>query len=113
MIIGSIILFALPAAQIPAGWQVADGTNGTLDLTSGFVRGASGDGDVGATGGQDNQTHIFTAGSHSHLPQSGPPNQFDSGAPNKFSAAAVSSGTTDSAENRPVFNTAYYIQRIA
>ncbi|MFW0776123.1 MAG: hypothetical protein ACN2B6_00185 [Rickettsiales bacterium] len=35
-----------PQSSIPAGWQVADGTNGTPDLTGAFPRAASSDADV-------------------------------------------------------------------
>jgi len=114
MDIGSIILWALPAAQIPAGWQVADGTNGTLNLTDQFVRGADEDGDVGSQGGSDSQVHTFTGDGHDHdiahieglLIQSGSGYDADT-------EDAVASGTTDSADNRPAFNTAYYIQKVA
>lgn len=54
--IGSIILWSKPAAQLPYGWQVCDGTNGTPDLRNMFIYGASADGEVGASGG----------GSHDH-----------------------------------------------
>ena len=114
MIIGSIILFALPAAQIPAGWQVADGTNGTLDLRAKFARGANVDGDIGAGGGGDNQTHDFTSATHRHQLDTLPAFSIAAGAFRKDQTDFVAvTGTTDSSDNRPAFNTAYYIQKIS
>lgn len=49
----SIMIFSGAVADIPAGWQLCDGTNGTPDLRNNFVRGA---GDVfapGAVGGSE------------------------------------------------------------
>ncbi len=37
--IGSIILWAGTANNIPLGWKICDGTNGTVDLTGAFVLG--------------------------------------------------------------------------
>jgi len=68
--IGAIILWKRPAAEIPLGWQVCNGTNGTPDLRDYFVYGASADGEVGTTG---NGVHSHTLpantssdGGHSH-----------------------------------------------
>ena len=57
--------------NIPADWQLCDGTNGTPDLRGGFPMGASIDGDVGVTGGANTHTHtnpanVTTAGNHGH-----------------------------------------------
>lgn len=53
--IGTII--AWENMSIPSGWAVCDGTSGTPDLRDKFIRGASIDGDVRATGGADTHTH--------------------------------------------------------
>lgn len=53
--IGTII--AWENLSIPSGWAVCDGTSGTPDLRDKFIRGASIDGDVRATGGADTHTH--------------------------------------------------------
>ncbi len=113
MDIGSIILWAKTAAQIPAGWQVADGTNGTLDLTDQFVRGANVDGDIGVQAGNDLQNHTFSANPHSH-PSVAPPPPGISLSPldGKLQDVTVT-GTTDNADNKPAHNTAYYIQKVA
>lgn len=54
------------AAAIPAGWVSCDGTNGTPNLNGNqrYVKGATGDGQLGSTGGSN--THQHTGGSHTH-----------------------------------------------
>jgi hypothetical protein len=68
--VGGIIAFYKPAANIPAGWQVCDGTNGTPDLRSMFVYGAANDGELGDGGGVETHIHTNpstnTGGGHSH-----------------------------------------------
>lgn len=44
-------------ASIPAGWQLADGTNGSPDLRDRFLVGAGNDYTVGDIGGADTHTH--------------------------------------------------------
>ncbi|MGB3973470.1 MAG: hypothetical protein WBL58_04875 [Peptococcia bacterium] len=53
--IGTII--AWENAAIPSGWAVCDGQNGRPNLINKFVRGASSDGQVRATGGAENHSH--------------------------------------------------------
>jgi microcystin-dependent protein len=72
---GLIAIWSGPVSGIPAGWALCDGSNGTPDLTSRFVFGASDDGNVGETGGQlsfslatanlPSHTHSFSATSGS------------------------------------------------
>ena len=65
---GAIIIWA--QAAIPSGWQICDGTNGTVDLRAFFVRGITGAEVPGDSGGTDTHTHTmsgFTAATtHSH-----------------------------------------------
>ena len=66
--IGSIILWK--TGTIPDGWQLCDGTNGTPNMIGKFARGASVDGDLGATGGGSTHTHTnpntSTRANHNH-----------------------------------------------
>lgn len=50
---GGIILWSGSIANIPAGWYLCDGNNGTPDLRDRFVVGAGNTYGVGGTGGQD------------------------------------------------------------
>ena len=52
-------------ANIPSGWVLCDGANGTPDLRSKFVKGAAAGVDPGATGGAATHTHANHA-SHTH-----------------------------------------------
>lgn len=53
--IGTII--AWENAAIPSGWAVCDGQDGRPNLIGKFVRGASSDGQVRATGGAEDHSH--------------------------------------------------------
>lgn len=50
--IGSIVIWSGTIVSIPTGWQLCDGTNGTLDLRDRFIVGAGKSYSVGATGGE-------------------------------------------------------------
>lgn len=79
---GIILIWSGNIIDIPTGWQLCDGTNGTPDLRNRFVVGAGGTYAVGATGGLSTvsltvpqlptHTHpvsvssVGPAGSHSH-----------------------------------------------
>jgi hypothetical protein len=53
---GGIIMWSGSIANIPSGFSLCDGTNGTPDLTDRFVVGAGGSEAVGDTGGTDTQS---------------------------------------------------------
>lgn len=69
---GGIIMWSGTLADIPGGWALCDGSNGTLDLRDQFVRGAAAGSDPGGTGGALNHVHQVSAttdaaGAHSHV----------------------------------------------
>lgn len=81
MPIGAIIMYNGAVADIPAEWQLCDGTNGTPNMTDSFVMGTATEGDIGNTGGSNDAvaishnhsftgnsmgTHRHTGASHSH-----------------------------------------------
>lgn len=53
--------------NIPAGWQLCDGTNGTPDLENTFVVGSQGSLAIGDTGGNAVHSHTFTEDGHWHF----------------------------------------------
>lgn len=61
---GVIVMWSGLLANIPAGWQLCDGSNGTPDLRSKFLKGAAPGANPGATGG--NLTHTHT--DHNYTP---------------------------------------------
>ncbi len=76
---GIICMWSGALANIPAGWQLCDGTNGTPDLRDRFVMGAPDGVEPGGTGGAATATlavpnlpahthsvNIDPAGSHTH-----------------------------------------------
>jgi hypothetical protein len=71
---GLVAIWSGSPANIPAGWVLCDGNNGTPDLRDRFVVGAAGSYGVGSTGGATNHTHSVAmggnatdaAGAHTH-----------------------------------------------
>lgn len=64
---GGIIMWSGAVVDIPAGWYLCNGSNGTPDLRGMFVIGAGGSYAVGASGGE--ATHTLTVAempSHNH-----------------------------------------------
>jgi len=62
---GVICMWHGTLANIPTGWVLCDGTNGTPDLRDKFVVGAAAAANPGSTGGATTHTH-GTAGAHTH-----------------------------------------------
>ena len=56
---GTIAMWSGSLATIPSGWKLCDGTSGTPDLRSRFIRGAPPATDPGATGGSDTHSHVM------------------------------------------------------
>ena len=54
--VGSIMIWSGATNQIPAGWQLCDGTNGSPDLRDKFVIGAGNNYNVDDTGGSTTET---------------------------------------------------------
>lgn len=50
---GMIMMFNGSVADIPEGWVICDGTNGTPDLTDRFIKAATSDNDVGESNNTD------------------------------------------------------------
>ncbi len=69
---GTIEIWSGTIANIPNGWVICDGNNGTPNLLLKFVRGvATNSTDPGATGGADTVTLTSsTIASHNHTPTS-------------------------------------------
>lgn len=69
--VGSIIIWSGSTDDIPEGWQLCDGTNGTPDLRDKFVLGAGDNHPVGEKGGEKEHTlTIYEMPAHSHAFQS-------------------------------------------
>jgi len=98
MIAGGIILWSGAVIDIPAGYQLCDGTNGTPDLRGQFVIGAGGAYAVAANGG---------AATHNHnLVLAGNGDVMDS------AEAGPYTNWTDSQSNLPPYYALCYIQKM-
>lgn len=65
--VGETVLYGGDLDDVPAGWHVCDGTNGTLDMRDFFPVGASNSKAVGSTGGSTGLTgNTGSAGIHDH-----------------------------------------------
>lgn len=62
---GAIVAYSGDIGDIPAGWALCDGTDGTPDLRGAFVMGVPGGGSVGDTGGSASET-TSASGAHAH-----------------------------------------------
>jgi len=132
--VGSVCLWHGLIINIPTGWFLMDGTNGTNDLTAKFIRGAADGQDSGGTGGTDTHTiieaelaahdHTLTDPTHTHsIGGAAPaPNFFGltrgdfivGGGTSLSRVSGISIGSTGSGtahENRPQFFELAYIQR--
>lgn len=125
--IGGIIMWSGAQADIPTGWQLCDGSNGTPDLRGRFVLGAGGKYAVDATGGEEEVTlKLENIPPHTHMYKYG--GAGIAGAPtsdNTFYKVKASgsnqayteytggrNGTTVPHENRPPFWALCFIMRM-
>lgn len=67
-IAGMIILWSGAVVDIPSGWHLCDGTEGTPDLRDRFIIGAGTTYSPGNTGGNLTHTHAATQAAHTHTP---------------------------------------------
>lgn len=74
---GTIVAWYGPIEEIPEGWVLCDGTNGTPNLVGRFLRGSASPGGTGGGGhthtltSGDSHTHSVADASHRHYPEYG------------------------------------------
>lgn len=122
---GMIVLWPGAIADIPAGWALCDGSNGTPDLRNRFVVGAPEGDDPGGVGGAAEHDHVFTGDGHTHFftgdghthpmsyalssPDTGPKAAWDqaahsdSGQATGQTASSDSNGTTETKDHLPPY----------
>ena len=109
--LGVIVIWSGAIVDIPFGWVLCDGNNGTPNLTDRFLIGAGGFFAPGATGGTVNHTHNFTTDGHTH----GFPAGIGLASGPTFSNVTdiqQDTGTTNPALNLPPFYALAYIMKI-
>jgi len=107
---GIILIWSGAIVNIPAGYVLCDGNNGTPDLRNRFVVGAGDTYAVDANGGAVNHTHTFTGDGHDHIITGGP----DIAAGTDRNATTTSSnarGTTDNGSSLPPYYALAYIMK--
>ncbi len=57
---GVILPWYSKSGEIPIGWAICDGSNGTPDMRGRFMKGAASFADVGQSGGSDSHSHTIT-----------------------------------------------------
>lgn len=63
--VNTVLQWTKELTELPDGWVLCDGANGTKDLTDKFIRGAESDSTVGNTGGTNSNSNIPVP-SHDH-----------------------------------------------
>lgn len=112
MVVGQICLWQGAIVDIPAGFALCDGNNGTPDLRNRFAVGAGDTYDPDDTGGAVNHNHTFTSNVHSHASAAGPPNVFSDAGANKKPEDRVVNGTTNNGSSLPPFFALPFIMRV-
>jgi len=120
--VGGILAWPHEAGDVPDGWAVCDGENGTPDLRGWFVMGADGDHAPGTTGGE-NAVTLSAAQMPAHTHGYTYPSGTDAGSGylenddghvwrNGKEATTASAGGGEAHENRPPFYALYFIMRL-
>jgi len=108
---GMILLWSGAIVDIPDGWALCDGTQGTPDLTDKFIMGAGTLKNPGDTGGTTSHNHSFNDGGHQHEMESGT----DLAAGTDFdeeTSTEVASGFTSTKDHKPPYYALAYIMRL-
>ena len=107
---GMILLWSGAEIDIPAGYVICDGNNGTPDLTGRFVRHPIGGSPIGSSGGAITHTHDYTSDGHAH---DFPPGANITGGVgiSSTSSSVNVTGTTDSEIGLPPFYVLAYIMK--
>ena len=107
---GIILLWFGSIVNIPTGYVICDGNNGTPDLRNKFVVGAGDTYAVDDTGGSADHTHAFTDDGHTHtIPVGTDIAPGDGFLP--VTTFSTASGTTDAGSTLPPFHALAYIMK--
>jgi len=104
-----ITAFAGSIGNIPPGWFLCNGANGTPDLRDKFIVGAGSSFSVGDEGGETTHLHDFTGTGHIHV--MGSAEDINTGADkNDEVDSGQGNGTTEAVANLPKYYALAYIQ---
>jgi len=108
---GVICLWYGAIVNIPTGWVLCNGANGTPDLRNRFIVGSGNSYNPGDTGGSTTHTHFLLVDGHTHSIPSGVgaffiPDYSD------ITIANTDSGTTDPSSSLPLYHSLAYIMKL-
>lgn len=138
---GSILIWTDPISEIPSGWAVCDGNNGTPNLLDKFIRSVGSGENPGATGGQNSLTlsesqipshshsgDTYSSGGHRHSiyhrnraygtksesgqTKGGGTAPTNTTGSHSHSTSVSNSGSNASIDNRPQFYRVAYIMKL-
>lgn len=111
---GMIVAWSGAVEDIPAGWHLCNGDDGTPDLRDKFIFGAGGVWEPGDTGGTTSHTHNFTTFGHTHAIPAGNvlPDATPAGSYNDSVNVAVDAGTTLPGTNIPPYYALAWIIKV-
>lgn len=108
----AIVMFQGLSSEIPTGWVLCNGANGTPDLRNRFLIGAGGGFPVDNTGGNASHVHNFTGDGHVH-DMSGIGNTNKGVVYGELTDSEAIAGTTDSGTTLPPYYGLFYIMEIS
>lgn len=111
VISGMVLLWSGSVTNIPGGFALCDGNNGTPDLRNRFVKGAENDGAVDDTGGAVNHNHDFTGDGHAHMLGAGLNLTAGANLANTTNNVPAT-GTTDNQDGQPPWYKLAYIMKL-
>lgn len=109
---GCIVAFHGAIVDIPSGWGLCDGTQGTPNLEDSFVIGAGGAYAPGVTGGTTDHTHTGTTDGHTHVTEAGPPNILDEVPNDAKLTTEVDTFTTTGSDHEPPYYALAFIMHL-
>ena len=108
---GMILLWSGAIADIPSGWALCNGTNGTPNLENRFVVGAGDTYVVGASDGAVSHYHSMGNDTHTHLLAAG--SNVQAGGDLGFNTDPPSpAGSSDASDHRPPYYALAYIMKL-
>ncbi len=106
------MLWSGAVVDIPGGWHLCDGNEGTPNLTTRFVLGSGGAYNPGDVGGDTQHQHIFTGDGHMHDVFFGAGGVATGSGVKDYVASSNAAGTTNNYAGYPSYYSLAYIMKL-